>query len=70
MSQDLDCLYASIAMAAIGQAPAWNPHWPGPGQLFVGTCYQPIDRSPEQIERDISIMKKVGFNVVRMGDLS
>jgi beta-galactosidase len=44
--------------------------WPGPGQLFVGTCYQPIDRSPEQIDRDIEIMRRAGFNVVRMGDLS
>jgi beta-galactosidase len=47
-----------------------NPNWPGPGQLFVGTCYQPIDRTPEQIDRDIAIMKHAGFNVVRMGDLS
>jgi beta-galactosidase len=44
--------------------------WPGPGQLFVGTCYQPVDRSPEQIQRDIALMKEAGFNVVRMGDLS
>lgn len=44
--------------------------WPGPGQLFVGACYQPIDRSPEQIDSDIAIMKQAGFNVVRMGDLS
>jgi beta-galactosidase len=36
----------------------------------VGTCYQPIDRAPEQIDRDIAIMKHAGFNVVRMGDLS
>jgi beta-galactosidase len=42
----------------------------GPGKLFVGTCYQPIDRTPEQIDRDIAIMKHAGFNVVRMGDLS
>ena len=47
-----------------------NAKWPGPGQLFVGTCYQPIDRSPDEIERDIVIMKHAGFNVVRMGDLS
>lgn len=47
-----------------------NPHWPGPGQLFVGTCYQPIERSPAQIDQDIADMKKAGFNVVRMGDLS
>jgi beta-galactosidase len=36
----------------------------------VGTCYQPIDRTPEQIDRDIAIMQHAGFNVVRMGDLS
>lgn len=44
--------------------------FPGNGELFVGTCYQPIDRSPEQIRTDIAIMKSAGFNVVRMGDLS
>ncbi|KAA6460932.1 beta-galactosidase [Acidobacteria bacterium AB60] len=47
-----------------------HPSWPGPGQLFVGACYQPIDRSPEEIDRDIAIMAHAGFNVVRMGDLS
>lgn len=47
-----------------------NPNWPGPGQLFVGTCYQPVDRTPEEIDRDIAIMQRAGFNVVRMGDLS
>jgi len=47
-----------------------HPGWPGPGQLFVGTCYQPVDRSPEEIDYDIAIMKRAGFNVVRMGDLS
>jgi beta-galactosidase len=47
-----------------------HPNWPGPGQLFVGTCYQPVDRTPEQIDGDIAIMKHAGFNVVRMGDLS
>jgi len=47
-----------------------HPRWPGPGELFVGTCYQPVDRTPEQIHQDIAIMKRAGFNVVRMGDLS
>ena len=47
-----------------------NSNWPGPGQLFVGTCYQPVDRTPEEIDHDIAIMKRAGFNVVRMGDLS
>jgi beta-galactosidase len=47
-----------------------HPTWPGPGRLFVGTCYQPVDRSPQQIDQDIAIMKRAGFNVVRMGDLS
>jgi len=36
----------------------------------VGACYQPIDRTPGQIDQDIAIMKHAGFNVVRMGDLS
>ena len=36
----------------------------------MGACYQPIDRSREQIDSDIAIMKRAGFNVVRMGDLS
>jgi beta-galactosidase len=47
-----------------------HPRGPQPGQLFVGTCYQPIDRTPEEIDRDIAIMKRAGFRVVRMGDLS
>jgi beta-galactosidase len=49
---------------------AEHPDWPGHGQLFVGTCYQPIDRSPEEIHRDIALMKQAGFSLVRMGDLS
>lgn len=44
--------------------------WPGPGQLFVGTCYQPIERTPAEIDQDIARMKSAGFTVVRMGDLS
>jgi hypothetical protein len=34
-----------------------HPNWPGPGQIFVGACYQPIDRSPKQIDQDIAIMR-------------
>src|SRR4051812_25347497 len=56
--------------ASAQQGVSAHPKWPGPGQLFVGACYQPIDRSPEEIARDIAIMKHAGFNVVRMGDLS
>jgi beta-galactosidase len=44
--------------------------WVGQGQLFVGTNYQPVDRSPEQIVRDVELMKNAGLQVVRMGDLS
>jgi beta-galactosidase len=39
-------------------------------QLYVGTCYQPVDRSPEQIRQDIVFMKQAGFTMVRIGDLS
>ncbi|MHA6720415.1 beta-galactosidase [Sphingomonas sp. RS6] len=64
-------------VAALAPAPATHaqsaeghPGWPGKGDLFVGTCYQPVDRSPEQIRQDIAVMKAAGFNMVRMGDLS
>lgn len=47
---------------------------PGPANmpegLYVGACYQPIDRTTEQIKKDIAIMRDAGLNVVRMGDLS
>jgi beta-galactosidase len=58
------------APQARAQSAAGHPEWPGKGDIFVGTCYQPIDRSPEQITQDIAIMKAAGFNMVRMGDLS
>ena len=63
---------ASVTAGAPAQAQtaAALPNWPGKHDLFVGTCYQPVDRSPEQIRQDIAIMKKAGFNIVRMGDLS
>ena len=66
----------ALAIAVLGRGPAHaqsaegRADWPGPRQLFVGTCYQPFDRSPEQITRDIALMKQAGFKVVRMGDLS
>lgn len=62
---------ASItSSAAKAQNIASHPNWPSPRQLFIGTCYQPVDRSPDEIDHDIAIMKRAGFNVVRMGDLS
>jgi beta-galactosidase len=63
----IGCLSIAVSTAHGASTP---PKWPGPGQLFVGTCYQPIERSPEEIDRDIAIMRRAGFNVVRMGDLS
>jgi beta-galactosidase len=63
-------LMSALSAASAAQNAAAHPNWPGPGQLFVGACYQPIDRTPEQIDGDIAIMKHAGFNVVRMGDLS
>ena len=58
------------ANPVLAQSAAGHPEWPGKGQLFVGTCYQPVDRSPEQIRADIAIMKNAGLQMVRMGDLS
>lgn len=39
-------------------------------QLYMGTCYQPVDRTREEILSDIALMKKAGLKVVRIGDLS
>jgi len=61
---------ALIPSEAHAQSAVGHPEWPGPGQLFVGTCYQPVDRSPAQIKQDIALMKSAGLNIVRMGDLS
>ncbi|MDR6842666.1 beta-galactosidase [Pseudoxanthomonas sacheonensis] len=55
---------------ARAQSAEGRSDWPGAGQLFVGTNYQSVDRSNEQIERDIARMKQAGFKVVRVGDLS
>lgn len=63
-------LTSALSLVSWAQDAPAHPNWLGPGQIFVGTCYQPIDRSPEEIDRDIAIMKHAGFNVVRMGDLS
>ena len=60
----------STAAFVAAQQTVAHPNWPGPGQLFVGACYQPIDRSTQEIDNDIAIMKGAGFNIVRMGDLS
>src|SRR5208282_6385728 len=59
-----------LSFSCVAQDIPAHPKWPGPGQLFVGTCYQPIDRTPEEIDGDIAIMKQTGFNVARIGDLS
>ncbi|WOI53020.1 beta-galactosidase [Parvularcula sp. LCG005] len=53
-----------------GAPPAGQVQWDDKDKLYVGTNYQPVDRTQEQITYDIGLMKKAGFNVVRMGDLS
>ena len=63
-------LLITWSLATSAQDGSVHPAWPGPGQLFVGACYQPVDRSPGQIDSDIAVMKRAGFNVVRVGDLS
>ncbi|MGB8452355.1 MAG: beta-galactosidase [Anaerocolumna sp.] len=37
--------------------------------LFVGTNYHPHDWEPERWKKDIGLMKKAGFTVVRLGHL-
>lgn len=63
-------LWSASTGLALAQSAAGHPDWPGAGQLFIGANYQPVDRTPEQIHMDIALMKKAGFTVVRMGDLS
>jgi beta-galactosidase len=64
-------LAALVPVVASAQNADDHASWPGAGQLFVGTNYQPFDRSGHaQIEHDIQRMKDAGFKVVRMGDLA
>lgn len=63
-------LFTPCLTPALAQSAAGHPDWPGKGELFVGTCYQPVDRSRSEIDHDVAIMKKAGFTVVRIGDLS
>ncbi len=63
-------VFAAAVGVVHGQSAVGHSDWPGPGRLFVGTNYQPVDRSPEEIHRDIALMRQAGFSVVRMGDLS
>ncbi len=70
MRRILTVIVVLVSSSLFGQSAAEHPDWPGKGQLFVGTCYQPVDRSREQIRSDIALMKQAGFTMVRMGDLS
>lgn len=63
-------IFGLLISTCVAQDTPVHPNWPGPGQIFVGTCYQPIDRTPEEIDHDLAIMKRAGFNVARIGDLS
>ena len=60
----------TAAIPLVAQQAKTRADWAGQGQLFVGVNYQPVDRSPEQVTRDIALMKQAGLQVVRMGDLS
>ena len=59
-------LLAGLLLCQLAAAQAQVPD----GRLFVGTNYQPVDRSEAQVRNDIERMKQAGFNIVRMGDLS
>ena len=63
-------LFVAVTGVASAQSAVGHPDWPGAGELYIGANYQPVDRSPEEIHADIALMKKNGFSVVRMGDLS
>lgn len=62
-------LLLAVMPAETKSASPYRPQL-GSQELFIGTCYQPVDRSSEQIVADVALMKRAGFKVVRMGDLS
>ncbi|WAC49448.1 beta-galactosidase [Asticcacaulis sp. SL142] len=62
-------LTASFSIAG-AQTATTRPDGRVESGLYVGANYQPVDRTPAQITYDIGLMKKAGFKVVRMGDLS
>lgn len=66
----LALLSTLLTAPASAQEAKSRADWAGQGQLFVGACYQPVDRSPAQIKLDIAYMKQAGLSIVRMGDLS
>jgi beta-galactosidase len=66
----VSALVSATSVVAGARQSVPHPSWPGKGRLFVGTCYQPVDRSSEQIRSDIALMRAAGFTLVRMGDLS
>lgn len=40
----LACTLALASLTSVrAQSAEGHPDWPGAGQLFVGTCYQPVD---------------------------
>ena len=67
----LAAVVATLAGVANAAPPGDRPGAAVVGdRLFVGANYQPVDRTPEEIHRDIAFMKQAGFNIVRMGDLA
>lgn len=59
-----------VSSAVLAQTPQPEPTLLPAHELFVGTCYQPVDRTHDQIVSDIRLMKAAGFRMVRIGDLS
>ncbi|WAC46847.1 beta-galactosidase [Asticcacaulis sp. SL142] len=66
----LSAVSGVIPAQAQAQTPAGHMQGVKTDRLYVGANYQPVDRTPKQITQDIALMKKAGFTVVRMGDLS
>src|SRR5512134_3840370 len=64
------CLALSMGLGSSAHAQTAGRDAPWAGRLFVGSNYQSVDRTREQVVRDIARMKGAGFKVVRMGDLS
>lgn len=59
-------LIATSLVTGFAQDAPAHPTWPGPGQLFVGTCDQPIDRSKFTFEWFDKVIDKMQANGIRV----
>jgi len=63
-------LLGVVGVAASAAPPAAHNRMARQGQALRRDLLPAVDRSPEEIRKDIALMRAAGFTLVRMGDLS